>query len=339
MNNLMRNSIVDIAMSKSALSRFYRFCLAFVLAMCSVVLSISSVSADPTKTVTYYHNNLQGSPFAASYENGKLWEEQYSPYGYRVGGTGGGDAKALNDIGYTGHVEEKYLPNQLIYAKGRFYDPTLGRFLSIDPVDFYETNPQSFNRYAYADNNPYKYVDPDGQLFFLAPALAPLVKASAVFLAKEAVAEVASRATGGATDFLSTRRTAKKGFIEAAELFDPKNAQVVKRLVVPKSVTVSKSRFPESAKHIEDAVSAGKPNNLTINRSGAAANRRDSLRGVETKPGLDRDEFPPAMFQEGGKGASVRHINPSDNRGAGACIGAQCRGLSDGTRVRIDVVD
>ncbi len=113
---------------------------------------------------------------------------------------------------------------------------------------------------------------------------------------------------------------------------------VVERRVT-KSVTVSKSRFPESAKHIEDAVSAGKPNTLTINRSGAAANRRDSLRGVETKPGLDRDEFPPAMFQEGGKGASVRHINSSDNRGAGACIGAQCRGLSDGTRVKIDVVD
>ena len=86
-------------------------------------------------------------------------------------------------------------------------------------------------------------------------------------------------------------------------------------------------------------MSAGKPNTLTINRAGAKANRRDSLSGVKTKPGLDRDEFSPAMFQEGGKGASVRHINPSDNCGAGACIGTQCRGLPNGTRVRIDVVD
>lgn len=30
---------------------------------------------------------------------------------------------------------------------------------------------------------------------------------------------------------------------------------------------------------------------------------------------------------------------PSDNRGAGACIGAQCRGLPNGAKVRIDVVD
>jgi filamentous hemagglutinin len=102
---------------------------------------------------------------------------------------------------------------------------------------------------------------------------------------------------------------------------------------------VSKGRFPESAQHIEDAIGAGKPETLTIDRTNAASRRRDSLRGTETKPGLDRDEYPPAMFQEGGQGSSVRHINPSDNRGAGACIGAQCRGLPDGTKVRIDVVD
>lgn len=108
---------------------------------------------------------------------------------------------------------------------------------------------------------------------------------------------------------------------------------------VEKVVTVSKSRFPESAQHIEDAIDAGKPDTLTIDRANTASNRRDSLRGIETKPGLDRDEYPPAMFQEGGQGASVRHINPSDNRGAGACIGAQCRGLPNGAKVRIDVVD
>jgi filamentous hemagglutinin len=106
-----------------------------------------------------------------------------------------------------------------------------------------------------------------------------------------------------------------------------------------KVVTVSKTRFPESAQHIEDAIGAGNPGSLTIDRGGAVARRRDSLRGIETRPGLDRDEYPPAMFSEGGKGASVRHISASDNRGAGACIGAQCRGLPDGARVRVEVVD
>ncbi len=45
----------------------------------------------------------------------------------------------------------------------RYYDPVIGRFYSNDPVGFSSSNPMMFNRYAYANNNPYKYVDPDGQ--------------------------------------------------------------------------------------------------------------------------------------------------------------------------------
>jgi RHS repeat-associated protein len=51
----------------------------------------------------------------------------------------------------------------LSYAQQRYYDPLLGRFLSPDPV---ETDPNSggnFNRYWYANNNPYRYTDPDGR--------------------------------------------------------------------------------------------------------------------------------------------------------------------------------
>ena len=74
---------------------------------------------------------------------------------------------------------------------------------------------------------------------------------------------------------------------------------------------------------------------LTIDRTGAKGNRRASLRGISTKKGKGRDEYPPAMFKEGGKGASVRHIDPSDNRGAGSTIGAQCAPYPNGTKVRI----
>jgi len=45
----------------------------------------------------------------------------------------------------------------------RYYDPVIGRFISTDPKQFDEQNPQLFNRYAYANNNPYRYVDPDGR--------------------------------------------------------------------------------------------------------------------------------------------------------------------------------
>lgn len=47
--------------------------------------------------------------------------------------------------------------------QARFYDPLVGRFLSTDPIHFADDNPFSFNRYSYANNNPYRFTDPDGR--------------------------------------------------------------------------------------------------------------------------------------------------------------------------------
>ncbi|WP_348731341.1 RHS repeat-associated core domain-containing protein [Rheinheimera texasensis] len=49
----------------------------------------------------------------------------------------------------------------------RYYDPVIGRFYSNDPVGFSAGNPMMFNRYAYANNNPYKFTDPDGRNPFI----------------------------------------------------------------------------------------------------------------------------------------------------------------------------
>ena len=46
--------------------------------------------------------------------------------------------------------------------QARYYDPVIGRFYSNDPIGFRDVH--SFNRYAYANNNPYKYVDPTGMI-------------------------------------------------------------------------------------------------------------------------------------------------------------------------------
>jgi len=102
-----------------------------------------------------------------------------------------------------------------------------------------------------------------------------------------------------------------------------------------KDIVISKGKYPQTTGHIEDAIDSGHPDVLTIGRGGRPERGKDALRDAPRQPGLDRDEYPPKMFEEGGEGASVRPISPSDNRGAGACIGAQCRGLPDGTKVRI----
>lgn len=79
----------------------------------------------------------------------------YKPYGDSIE-----DQK--DDVGYTGHKFDTDLG--LSYMQARYYDPVIGRFYSNDPVGSTGHNSivHGFNRYAYANNNPYKYADPDG---------------------------------------------------------------------------------------------------------------------------------------------------------------------------------
>jgi RHS repeat-associated protein len=50
----------------------------------------------------------------------------------------------------------------LYYYGARYYDPTIGRFISADTIVPDPFNPQSLNRYSYCLNNPLKYIDPTG---------------------------------------------------------------------------------------------------------------------------------------------------------------------------------
>jgi RHS repeat-associated protein len=52
----------------------------------------------------------------------------------------------------------------LDYADQRYYASTRGRFLEVDPGPHDPVNPQSWNRYSYAWNDPVNLVDRDGRL-------------------------------------------------------------------------------------------------------------------------------------------------------------------------------
>lgn len=45
----------------------------------------------------------------------------------------------------------------------RYYDPDIGRFLSRDPVTANPNTGANLNAYWYANNNPYRFTDPDGR--------------------------------------------------------------------------------------------------------------------------------------------------------------------------------
>jgi len=76
---------------------------------------------------------------------------------YPWGGTRAGSVPT--DIKFTG---QRLDATGLYYYNARYYDATIGRFISADTIVPDPFNPQSFNRYAYCLNNPLKYVDPSG---------------------------------------------------------------------------------------------------------------------------------------------------------------------------------
>ncbi|MBU3055180.1 RHS repeat domain-containing protein, partial [Pseudomonas indica] len=127
--------------------------------------------AETLTFTTYYHNDHLGNPVAATDERGDLlWRAHFTPYGERHENPA---TNAFGTVGYTGHAQDK--ASGLVYMGARYYDPVIGRFMAVDPVGFQDQNPQSFGRYLYANNNPHKYMDPDGRsplLLFWAGAAA-----------------------------------------------------------------------------------------------------------------------------------------------------------------------
>ncbi|UHQ23252.1 Ig-like domain-containing protein [Lysobacter sp. 5GHs7-4] len=112
----------------------------------------------PSNTVIatkYHHTDALGSPVAVTDTSGAVIERtNYEPYGSPIN-------KTVNGIGYTGHVMDGM--TGLTYMQQRYYDPSIGRFLSADPVLAYPDSGGNFNRYRYVNNNPYGFYDPDGR--------------------------------------------------------------------------------------------------------------------------------------------------------------------------------
>ena len=112
--------------------------------------------------IRYYHTDALGSPVAATDESGSVvWRARYRPFGDRDQIAKDYVASLANPVWFSGHVQDDQ--TGLTYMQARFYSPVLGRFVTADPAAFDPVRPDAFNRYAYARNNPYRYVDPDGR--------------------------------------------------------------------------------------------------------------------------------------------------------------------------------
>src|SRR3990172_1662708 len=117
-------------------------------------------SSGVKESKTFYHSDHLGSNIAITDATSTVeWDRVYLPYG-----------EGFNDpnVDYLQNTHEytaKELDEDtgLYYYGARYYNPSIGRFMSVDPAGGDQTDPQSWNKYAYVQNNPFKFADPDGE--------------------------------------------------------------------------------------------------------------------------------------------------------------------------------
>jgi RHS repeat-associated protein len=105
------------------------------------------------ESLRYYYNDHLGSRRAVTDSTGAVLAKiDYSTWGLpTVTSSNGYDG--TKDISYTGKEEDA---TGLYYFNARYYDPSIGRFITEDPIR------SGLNWYAYCGNNPLSFTDPSG---------------------------------------------------------------------------------------------------------------------------------------------------------------------------------
>jgi len=82
-----------------------------------------------------------------------IYRAKYTPFGETLSESG----NLAGGVDYTFTGQELDPALAMLDYGARFYNPRLGRFTGVDPID-----PRGESPYAYANNNPLRYIDPSG---------------------------------------------------------------------------------------------------------------------------------------------------------------------------------
>jgi len=109
------------------------------------------------KETNYYTADALGSIVRLTDKKGNIVESyEYDSFGnFRDS-----EDDMSQPYAYTGREYDE--ETGLYYYRARYYDSSVGRFISKDPIVGFIEYPSSQNRYSYVTNNPARYVDPFG---------------------------------------------------------------------------------------------------------------------------------------------------------------------------------
>ncbi len=120
-------------------------------------------------TTFYVGDQIGSTSVEFSSAGWPLWKGDYTPFGQEIiGGNVGSTLGYLEDGAGTHYKftgKERDSESGLDYFGKRYYESTMGRFMSPDPMIIMKqkfTDPQQWNMYSYTRNNPLRFTDPTG---------------------------------------------------------------------------------------------------------------------------------------------------------------------------------
>ncbi len=123
------------------------------------VYGLRRISLTSGGATSYYHVDNLGSVATLTSASGTTqWTYAYEPYGVIRAETQDEPGAPQNPMKFTGELLDE---TGLYYLRARQYDPTMGRFLQVDPAD--PTRSGRSAPYVYVDDRPTTMIDPTGE--------------------------------------------------------------------------------------------------------------------------------------------------------------------------------
>lgn len=124
----------------------------------AVVLLVGTTVTQAATELYFIHNDHLGTPQVITDQNQTVvWQGDKEPFGETT--------TAIEAIQEDSRFPGQYYDSETGYHYNyyRDYDSSTGRYIQSDTIGLIG----GINTYGYAGQNPYKYVDPDGRVFFL----------------------------------------------------------------------------------------------------------------------------------------------------------------------------
>ncbi len=229
-------------------------------------VATTAVVSPETYSVEYVHTDALGSPVSYTSSTGSVLpyrNTRYEPYGTPTTTPRDGEPT------YTGHQYDT--GTGLIYAQARYYDPALGRFLGPDPMAVDTSSAFNWNRYAYANNSPYKFTDPDGRFGVLTlgpPLTALIIVGGGYYVLTHMPAHTGSTQSDGVSGLLGTSDSS------------PVYAPVLNQATKPEGQSDSAGEGRRRKNRIPDR---GEPGTITQNPPGTTSKEYGENGWVETE--------------------------------------------------------